>query len=94
MDRYVGANGLRHHLLDHGGDGPTLLPLPGLSSNCHYFDAIVEDGLSPEVRVLALDLRGRGLTDRPASGFSLADHEADVIGVLDALDLGKAFSCG
>lgn len=53
----------------------------------HSFDGLIKVGLSPALRVLALDLRGRGLSDKPDSGYSMADHAADVLGLLDALKL-------
>lgn len=46
------------------------------------------------MRVLALDLRGRGESDKPSAGYELSDHAADVIGVLDALGIYRAFIGG
>jgi pimeloyl-ACP methyl ester carboxylesterase len=40
-------------------------------------------------RVLTLDLRGRGLSDKPDTGYGMADHAADVVGLLDALGLDQ-----
>lgn len=87
MDRYVQVNGIRLHYLDHGGEGPPLLLMPGLTANAHAFDGLVAAGLSSAVRLLALDLRGRGLSDKPESGYTLAAHAADVVGLLDHLGL-------
>jgi len=89
MDGYVEANGLRVHYLDHGGSGPLMVLLPGLSANAHFFDAIAADGLSAAARVIALDLRGRGETERPTTGFGLEEHARDVLGVLDGLGLDR-----
>ena len=89
MDQSVRVNNIQLHYLDHrGGNGPIIL-LPGLSANAHSFDGLITAGLSPALRVLALDLRGRGLSDKPDSGYSMADHAADVLGLLDALDLDQ-----
>lgn len=55
-------DGLRLHYRDYpgGADGrPTVLCLPGLTRNARDFDGLAER-LSPEWRVLALSLRGRG----------------------------------
>lgn len=87
MDRYVQANGIRLHFLDYGSSGPTLLLMPGLTANARAFDGLVSAGLVPAVRLLALDLRGRGLSDKPETGYSLAEHAADVIGLLDSLGI-------
>lgn len=90
MDRFVETNGIRLHLLEHGGDGPPLILMPGLTGNAHFFDALVAEGLAPAVTVLALDLRGRGLSDKPDDGYTMADHAADVVGLLDALGIARA----
>ncbi len=94
MDKFVNTNGIKLHYLDHGGDGPTLILMPGLSANAHCFDGLIAAGLGEQFHVLTLDLRGRGLTDKPASGYALADHAADVIGLLDALGLEQVILGG
>jgi len=88
ISRYVQTNGIRLHFLDAGTSGPTLVMLPGLTANAHSFDGLVAAGLADSVRVLALDLRGRGETDQPDT-YALADHAADVLGFLDALGLDR-----
>ncbi len=94
MDHFITVNGLRLHYLDHGGDGPPLVLMPGLTANAHSFDGLIAAGLSPALRVLALDLRGRGLSDKPDSGYSMADHAADIIAFLEALELDKVILGG
>ena len=86
-DRYIEANGVRLHYLDHGGDGPVLVLVPGLTANAHSFDGLMRAGLGDVARVLALDMRGRGDSDAPASGYAMDDHARDVLGLLDALEL-------
>jgi len=85
MDRFAQVNKIQLHYLDHPGGEPALILMPGLTANAHCFDGLVQAGLSPRFQVLALDLRGRGLSDKPATGYSMADHAADVVGLLDAL---------
>ena len=87
--RFVDTNGIRLHLLDHGGDGPPLVLTHGLSANARFFDGLAAAGLAPACRVLSLDLRGRGLSDAPGAGYAMDDHAADLLGVLDALGLGR-----
>jgi len=89
VDRYLAANGIRLHYVEHEGDGPTLLLLHGLTANAHSFDGLIAAGLAPRLRVLAFDLRGRGLSEHPAHGYSIEDHAADVIDALDALGLDR-----
>ena len=84
MDRFIRTNGIQLHYLEHPGDGPSTVLLPGLTANAHAFDGLVQAGLSPRFHTLALDLRGRGLSDAPEYGYTMADHAADVLGLLDA----------
>jgi len=88
-DRYVDTNGIRLHYLELGASGPALLLMPGLTANAHSFDGLIAAGLAERMRVLALDLRGRGLSDKPDAGYSMADHAADVLGLMDALELDR-----
>ena len=67
---------------------------PDLTANARCFDGLIQAGLSPRFRVLALDLRGRGLSDKPATGYAMADHAADVIGLLDSLGINQTVMCG
>lgn len=87
--RYLEANGLRLHYLDSGGSGPPLLLVPGLTANAHSFDGLQSAGLGDELRVLAFDARGRGLSDKPQSGYAMSDHAADLVGALDVLGLER-----
>ena len=89
MNHFAPTNNIRLHYLDYGGDGPSLVLMPGLSANAHCFDGLVAAGLTDHVRLLALDLRGRGQSDKPPSGYAMSDHAADVIGLLDALGLDQ-----
>ncbi|MGH7720344.1 MAG: alpha/beta fold hydrolase [Gemmatimonadaceae bacterium] len=88
-DRFVVADGLRTRYLDFPGRDPTLVLLHGLSANANEFGGLVGAGLSPSFRIVAPDLRGRGRTDKPVSGYSMAHHASDVIALLDALGLER-----
>src|SRR3989442_285573 len=52
------------------------------------------DALAPRHRLVAYDLRGRGDSDKPASGYSLATHGDDLRGLLDHLGLERATLMG
>lgn len=89
LDRYVQANGLRLHYLEHGSGDRALVLVPGLTANAHSFDGLLAAGLGERLRVLAFDARGRGLSDKPDAGYTMADHTADLLGALDALGLER-----
>jgi pimeloyl-ACP methyl ester carboxylesterase len=90
---FVRTNGIRLHYLDSQTQGPAMVMLPGLTANAHSFDGLVAAGLATRMRVLALDLRGRGESDQPET-YTLADHAADVIGFLDRLGLDRVVLVG
>lgn len=93
MERFIDTNHITLHTLEHPGGEPTLVFLPGLTANAHSFTAVAEH-LSPLYRVLALDLRGRGQSSKPAYGYTLAEHAADILGVLDAEGISQATLVG
>lgn len=90
---FIDVNGIRLHYLDHGGEGPVLVMTHGLTANAHSFDGLA-NAFDGEVRLVAVDLRGRGLSDKPDTGYSMEDHAADVLGLLDHLKIDRAFLGG
>lgn len=92
--RFVDTNGIRLHYLEHGSGDPTLILTHGLTANAHSFDGLIAAGLADEMRVLSVDLRGRGESDKPDTGYTMADHAADILGLLDALDIESAILGG
>jgi len=87
-DKFLEANGIRLHYLHHHGVEPPLILMHGLTANAHSFDAILKAGVRREV--LAVDLRGHGLSDKPTHGYTMQDHAADIIGMLDRLGMESA----
>lgn len=85
----IDVEGTGIHCLDAGGEGARLVMLHGLTANAHFFDGLAE-ALAPEVRLISPDLRGRGLSDKPDSGYTLEDHASDVVGLLDHFGIGEA----
>lgn len=94
MDRYVQANGIELHCLDHPGALPPLILLPGLTANAHTFDGLIQAGLARDRRVIAVDLRGRAQSAKPLTGYRMADHAADIVGLLDAWALDRVYLGG
>ena len=86
--RFITARGLRMRYLEWPGADPTLVLLHGLSANANEFAAL-GTALSPRLRVLAPDLRGRGGTDKPVTGYAMADHASDVVALLDTLGMQR-----
>ena len=93
QDNRTEIDGLNIHYVEWTGDGPTLVCLHGLTANCRYFDSLGES-LVPEYRVIAYDLRGRGESDKPKSGYNLISHTIDLEAFLNALSLERVVLVG
>ncbi len=88
MDKQTAfVNGIELAFTDFGGEGVPLLLMPGLTSNRHAFVGLVRTGLTQHVRLIVVDMRGRGESDKPATGYSMADHAKDIIGLMDVLGI-------
>lgn len=88
-----GQRSLRIHYLDWEGGGQPLLLLHGLSSNARIWD-LVAPHLSPRFRVIALDQRGHGLSDKPDDGYSFEDVGSDLADFINALPLERPLIVG
>ena len=88
----VDAGTLHLSVRDHAGMQPAVVALHGLASNARWWD-LVAPLLAPR-RVLAVDQRGHGLSDKPDDGYDFASVVADVRGVVSALGMGPAVACG
>ncbi len=81
--------GRRLHYLDYGGDGEVVVALHGHVQNAHAFDGIAAV-LVPHVRLLALDMRGRGGSDwGPVGEYRVNYYLQDFQDFLDVLGLGR-----
>ena len=102
-ETYIEANGLRFHALDWGGHtlsdsppgsrgrpwgGEWLILLHGLASQAHIWD-LVAPLLIDSFRVIAIDQRGHGLSDKPNSSYDWATITADLDAILNALTASR-----
>lgn len=79
---YVMSGNVRIHCLDSGGDQEPLILCHGLTANAHCFDGYIKAGLAERFRVISIDLRGRGLSDKPDFDYSMQDHMLDLLAVM------------
>lgn len=82
----VSGSGVALNLAEWEGGGPGIFCVHGLTANCRCWDGMAES-LSPAHRVLAVDLRGRGLSDAPDTGYSLEQHCHDLQQVMHTWDM-------
>ena len=76
-----------------GIGGEPLVCIHGITAQHRAFSALARH-LGEEYELVGVDLRGRGDSDKPESGYGLAAHAADVVRVLDHLNLKSAVLVG
>ncbi|MEW6425599.1 MAG: alpha/beta hydrolase [Bacillota bacterium] len=92
-DLKVNVNGKELHLIDWEGSGTPIICVHGLTANGRCWDALAEK-LSPEYRVIAYDLPGRGDSAKPASGYGIPAHAEDILVIMGRLGLDRVTLVG
>jgi pimeloyl-ACP methyl ester carboxylesterase len=69
-------------------DRPPLVLVHGITSSSLSW-VRVAPRLAQRTRVIAVDLKGHGDSDQPASGYRIADQAAEVVGLCQALGLER-----
>ena len=102
-DEWLRLNGVWLHFQDwpgpregasgEGAGAETVLLLHGLTQQSHAFDP-VSARLARRHRCLALDLRGRGESGWAAGSYTIPQYIADVLALLDALELDAVHVLG
>ena len=91
------SDGLKIHYEDLGGGAPCVL-VHGFASNAKHNWGVTGwlDLLAVDHRVVALDCRGHGLSDKPdeRAAYSGTSMEDDVIRLMDNLGIGRALLMG
>jgi non-heme chloroperoxidase len=88
------STGIRMHYAEQGESrGEPIILLHGYSDSWFSFSRVLTP-LARETRVYALDLRGHGKTDKPASGYLMRDLAADVVAFMDAKRIARATVIG
>lgn len=90
--RFRTRDGLELHYLDWPGRGATVVLLHGGSLTSHTWD-LVALALAGELRLVALDLRGHGLSDW-SERYSIPDSVRDVEDLVSQLDVDSIHVAG
>ncbi|WP_306360062.1 alpha/beta fold hydrolase [Nocardia sp. CC227C] len=92
--RYVRANGIRFHLVE-AGSGPLVVLLHGFPQSWYCWRHQIP-ALARHFRVVAVDMRGYGGTDRPSAvaDYRIAALTSDVRALIHALGERKAHIVG
>jgi len=86
--------GLRLHLRQWPGELTPFFLLHGLASSCRTWDLVAPRLNHAGHRVLALDQRGHGLSEKPVDGYDFPTLVNDLRRVLDALELERPILVG
>ena len=97
-DRYWNSpDGLKLHYRDYDGphERPPILCIPGLTRNARDFEPVAER-FAGEWRVIAVDLRGRGLSEHDADRqrYIPQTYAIDLLKLLDQLGIADAVFIG
>lgn len=79
-------DGVRIRYLDTGGAGPVVLCLHGTSMTAHAWGHLAAS-LREAARVIAVDMRGHGASDRPPTSYSIPELASDITALIGRLDL-------
>ena len=80
-----------HYETEGSGDPLILIPYLSADHACYAFQA---PEYSKHFTCVALDLRGAGLTDKPAGPYSTEQLADDVAGLMEVLDIDRAHVAG
>ncbi len=89
----VSVNGVSLAVREWPGKGPAIVCVHGLTANHTCWESLA-DALTPDHRLIAYDLRGRGDSDKPPKGYSLDIHAQDLGALLDHFGLKRAVITG
>ncbi|RAZ92853.1 alpha/beta hydrolase [Mesorhizobium hawassense] len=81
--RFYTVNGVRLHAVV-GGDGPPLLLIHGWPQSWYQWRLIMP-ALARSFRVIAVDQRGIGLSDKPQGGYDSGTQANDLVALMNAL---------
>ena len=90
----IQTNHINLHYLDSESVGQTVILMHGLTANAHAFDGLLKEGLGNKYRIISVDLRGRGESDKPTEGYTMKDHAQDILGLMDVLGVEKCIIGG
>jgi len=86
-NKYTTVNGIKLHYVE-GGNGKPLICLPGWPQTWYSFQPVAMQ-LAKEYRVIIIDLRGMGTSEKPRSGYDKKTMATDVHQLVSQLGFEK-----
>jgi 2-succinyl-6-hydroxy-2,4-cyclohexadiene-1-carboxylate synthase len=93
MDKRLSVNQIELQIQDYPHPGAALIFLHFSGANLMMWSRAVPY-FQEDYRVILVDLRGHGRSDRPESGYHMDDMARDVLGIMDQLHLEQAHIIG
>jgi pimeloyl-ACP methyl ester carboxylesterase len=91
--KFIQTKDIRLHYLEWPSDGPPMVMLHG-TGLCAQVWAPIAQALSSRFRVLAMDLRGHGASDKPQGQYRWEQVAGDLPAFIDALELDNVMLVG
>ncbi|MDJ1473295.1 alpha/beta fold hydrolase [Xanthocytophaga flava] len=91
-NHYATVNGVRLHYVE-GGTGMPLVCLPGWPQTWYSYHPVAAE-LAKTYRVIIIDIRGMGSSDKPLSGYDKKTMAADIVALVQQLGLAKVHIMG
>ncbi|MFD0671028.1 alpha/beta fold hydrolase [Cohnella sp. GCM10027633] len=87
------VNGI-HLRYESEGEGFPIVAITGKDGSMDWWHPAIKSALSAGNRLIMLDNRGTGGSDRPAEPYGIADMAKDVVGLFNVLGIDKAHLLG
>jgi pimeloyl-ACP methyl ester carboxylesterase len=87
------GDGIDIQLALWNGEGRAIICVHGLTANCRCWDTMAAS-LAPRHKLIALDLRGRGLSEKPPEGYFVDQHCRDIGAVIKNLGIERPILMG
>jgi pimeloyl-ACP methyl ester carboxylesterase len=91
-NKYETVNGVQLHYVE-GGSGEPLILLPGWPQNWYSYHTIAPE-LSKKFKVIIVDIRGMGSSEKPESGYDKKNMAKDIFELIQKLGLDKVSILG
>jgi|GEM_PF-3912205 len=91
ISQYTAVGAIKLHHLEWVGDSPPIIYIPGFIANAY---GAIKLANATSQRVCALDLRGRGQSDKPETGYGIQQHVQDLDAWLTANQIDSCILAG
>ena len=93
MRKAIAAGAARLSYVDRPGAGPVLVLIPGSFSDVHQWDEVV-DGLSADLRLILVEVRGHGRSWPPPVDGTIEEFGEDVVRIADGERIDRFYVGG